>query len=255
MGIVIKTPEQIEKMKLAGKLSAQALLVGGAAIAPGVTTEEVDRKIHDFILSQGAIPSFLNLYGFPKSACISINDELIHGIPGKKVIKEGDIVTIDVGACINGYHGDNAATFVAGEPSENARRLMDATRECLNRGIAAALAGNRVGDISFAVQSYAESCGFSVVREYVGHGVGKNVHEDPEVPNFGTSGHGPRLVPGMVIAIEPMINEGTRFVTVDDNEWTVRTKDGKLSAHFENTIVITKDGPIILTDPGEDFKI
>lgn len=248
MGIIMKTPDQIEKLKAAGRLSALALLVGGAAIKPGVTTAEVDRKIHDFIIARGGTPSFLNLYGFPKSACISVNDELIHGIPGGRVIREGDIVTIDVGACLDGYHGDNAATFAAGEPSDEARRLMDATRESLHRGIEAALAGQRVGDISHAVQEYAESCGYSVVREYVGHGVGKSVHEDPEVPNYGVAGHGPRLVPGMVIAIEPMINEGTRHITVDDNEWTVRTKDGMLSAHFEKTIAITKDGPLLLTD-------
>lgn len=248
--IIVKNPAQLEKMKAAGRLSAQALAVGGKAVRPGVTTGEIDRIIHDFIISQGGTPSFLNLYGFPKSACISVNDELIHGIPGNRVIQEGDIVTIDVGACIGGYHGDNAATFAAGETSENARRLMDATKECLRRGVAAALAGNRVGDISHAVQEYAESQGYSVVREYVGHGVGKSVHEDPEVPNFGIAGHGPRLVPGMVIAIEPMINEGKMAVKVDDNDWTVRTKDGKLSAHFENTIAITKEGPVILTDPG-----
>lgn len=247
--VIVKTAAEIKKLREAGRLSALALKVGGEAVVPGVTTGEIDKVIHDFIVQQGATPSFLNLYGFPASACISVNDELIHGIPGNRVIKEGDIVSIDVGACFDGYHGDNAATFVAGEPSDEARRLMDVTRESLYKGIEMATAGNRVGDISYAVQSYCEARGYSVVREYVGHGVGRKVHEDPEVPNFGTAGHGPRLVNGMVIAIEPMINAGTRFVSTDPNGWTVRTKDGKLSAHFEHTIAITKDGPIILTDP------
>ncbi len=247
--VIVKTAAEIKKLREAGRLSALALKVGGEAVVPGVTTAEIDRVIHDFIMQQGATPSFLNLYGFPASACISVNDELIHGIPGKRVIKEGDIVSIDVGACLDGYHGDNAATFVAGKPSDEAQRLMDVTRESLYKGIEMATAGNRVGDISHAVQSYCETRGYSIVREYVGHGVGRNVHEDPEVPNFGTAGHGPRLVNGMVIAIEPMVNAGTRFVSTDSNGWTVRTKDGKLSAHFEHTIAITKDGPIILTDP------
>ncbi len=247
--VIVKTAAEIKKLREAGRLSALALKVGGEAVVPGVTTGEIDRVIHDFIVQQGATPSFLNLYGFPASACISVNDELIHGIPGNRVIKEGDIVSIDVGACLDGYHGDNAATFVAGEPSDEAQRLMDVTRESLYEGIAMATAGNRVGDISYAVQSYCEARGYSVVREYVGHGVGRSVHEDPEVPNFGHAGHGPRLVNGMVIAIEPMINAGARFVSTDPNGWTVRTKDGKLSAHFEHTIAITKDGPIILTDP------
>ena len=236
-------------MREAGRLSALALKVGGEAVVPGVTTAEIDRVIHDFIVSQGATPSFLNLYGFPASACISVNDELIHGIPGNRVIKEGDIVSIDVGACLDGYHGDNAATFVAGEASEEAQKLLDVTKQSLYKGIEMAVVGNRVGDISNAVQTYCEERGYSVVREFVGHGIGRSVHEDPEVPNFGAAGHGPRLVNGMCIAIEPMINAGTRFVSTDSNGWTVRTKDGKLSAHFEHTIAITDNGPIILTDP------
>ena len=247
--VILKPASAIKKMREAGRLSALALKVGGEAVVPGVTTAEIDRKIHDFIVSQGATPSFLNLYGFPASACISVNDELIHGIPGNRVIKDGDIVSIDVGACLDGYHGDNAATFVAGEASEEALELLDVTKQSLYKGIEMAVVGNRVGDISNAVQTYCEERGYSVVREFVGHGIGRSVHEDPEVPNFGAAGHGPRLVNGMCIAIEPMINAGTRFVSTDSNGWTVRTKDGKLSAHFEHTIAITDNGPIILTDP------
>ena len=247
--VILKTANAIKKMREAGRLSALALKVGGEAVKPGVTTAEIDKVIYDFIMSQGATPSFLNLYGFPASACISVNDELIHGIPGNRVIKEGDIVSIDVGACLDGYHGDNAATFVAGEASEEAQKLLDVTKQSLYKGIEMAVIGNRVGDISNAVQTYCEERGYSVVREFVGHGIGRSVHEDPEVPNFGAAGHGPRLVNGMCIAIEPMINAGTRFVSTDSNGWTVRTKDGKLSAHFEHTIAITDNGPIILTDP------
>ena len=247
--VILKPASAIKKMREAGRLSALALKVGGEAVKPGVTTAEIDKVIYDFIMSQGATPSFLNLYGFPASACISVNDELIHGIPGNRVIKEGDIVSIDVGACLDGYHGDNAATFVAGEASEEAQKLLDVTKQSLYKGIEMAVIGNRVGDISNAVQTYCEERGYSVVREFVGHGIGRSVHEDPEVPNFGAAGHGPRLVNGMCIAIEPMINAGTRFVSTDSNGWTVRTKDGKLSAHFEHTIAITDNGPIILTDP------
>ena len=247
--VILKPASAIKKMREAGRLSALALKVGGEAVKPGVTTAEIDKAIHDFIVSQGATPSFLNLYGFPASACISVNDELIHGIPGNRVIKEGDIVSIDVGACLDGYHGDNAATFVAGTASEEALELLDVTKQSLYKGIEMAVVGNRVGDISNAVQTYCEERGYSVVREFVGHGIGRSVHEDPEVPNFGAAGHGPRLVNGMCIAIEPMINAGTRFVSTDSNGWTVRTKDGKLSAHFEHTIAITDNGPIILTDP------
>ena len=247
--VILKPASAIKKMREAGRLSALALKVGGEAVKPGVTTAEIDKVIYDFIMSQGATPSFLNLYGFPASACISVNDELIHGIPGNRVIKEGDIVSIDVGACLDGYHGDNAATFVAGEASEEAQKLLDVTKQSLYKGIEMAVVGNRVGDISNAVQTYCEERGYSVVREFVGHGIGRSVHEDPEVPNFCAAGHGPRLVNGMCIAIEPMINAGTRFVSTDSNGWTVRTKDGKLSAHFEHTIAITDNGPIILTDP------
>lgn len=245
--IVLKTASELAAMREAGRISAQALQVGGAALKPGITTGEVDRIIHKFIKSQGAIPSFLGYGGFPGSACISINDEVIHGIPGSRVIREGDIVSIDVGAYYKGFHGDNAYTFAVGEIDPAVQKLLDATREGLNRGIAAAVAGARVGDVSYAVQSYVESLGYAVVREYVGHGVGRNLHEEPEVPNYGRPGHGPRLLPGMVIAIEPMINMEGAGVRVLADDWTVVTRSGKPSAHFENTIAITENGPVILT--------
>ena len=245
--VVLKTARELDKLRDAGRLSAMALQVGGEAVKPGVTTAEIDSKIHKFILSQGAKPSFLGYGGFPGSACISVNDEVIHGIPGSRVIQEGDIVSIDVGAYYNGYHGDNAFTFTAGAVAPEVQRLLDATRESLRRGIAAAIPGNRVGDIGWAVQSYVESLGYGVVKEYVGHGVGANLHEDPEVPNYGRPGHGVRLVPGMVIAIEPMITMGSPAVRVLDNDWTVVTRDHSPAAHFENTIAITSNGPVILT--------
>ena len=217
---------------------------------PGVTTAEIDRIAEKYILSQGAVPNFKNYNGYPATACISINNEVIHGIPSKKrVIKEGDIVSIDLGAQFDGYHGDNAATFACGEISEEAKRLMDTTRESLYEGIAAAVSGGRIGDIGYAIQQYVESRGYSVVRKFVGHGVGTNLHEAPEVPNFGTRGRGIRLMPGMTLAIEPMINAGHYDVKVMPDGWTVLTKDGSLSAHFEHTIVITPDGPQIMTKP------
>ena len=247
--ITIKSGRDLKLMREACIISARALQIGGKAVEPGVTTEEIDRVIRKYIESQGATPSFLNYGGFPASACISVNETVIHGIPGKRVIKAGDIVSIDVGAHINGYHGDNAATFAAGDVSEEARTLMAATEEGMYEGIRAAVAGNRVGDIGAAVQRYVEVRGYSVVRQFVGHGVGTNLHEDPSVPNYGTPGRGPRLLPGMTIAIEPMVNAGTHEVKILGDGWTTVTKDGRLSAHFENTIAITPDGPVILTRP------
>ncbi|HNW04557.1 MAG TPA: type I methionyl aminopeptidase [Oscillospiraceae bacterium] len=247
--VIVKTATEVSMLREAGRISALALKTGGEAVGPGVTTGEIDKLIHDFIVFQGATPSFLNYEGFPATACISVNDEIIHGIPGSRVLIEGDVVTIDVGACVEGYHGDNAATFAVGKISPEARHLLDATRESLYQGIAQAAAGNRIGDISWAVQSYVEERGYSVIRNYTGHGVGRDIHEDPEVPNFGKPGHGLRLVGGMVIAIEPMVNAGGRFTHTDSNGWTVRTADGSNSAHFEHTIAITKDGPVILTLP------
>lgn len=235
-------------MKDACRISAEALRVAGEAVKPGVTTYEIDTIVRNYIEKQGATPSFLGYGGFPASACISVNNVVIHGIPSKKcVLREGDIVSVDVGAYYEGFHGDNAYTFPCGEVSAKAQALLDATREGLNMGIAQALVGNRIGDIGSAVQKYVEARSYSVVRDFVGHGVGAKLHEDPSVPNYGTPGRGVRLLPGMTIAIEPMINEGTFEVRVLDDKWTTVTKDGKLSAHFEHTVAITPDGPKIMT--------
>ena len=247
--IAIKNSRELAAMREACIISARALKLGGEAVEPGITTAEIDRLIRKYIESQGAKPSFLNYGGYPASACISVNETVIHGIPDKRVIKAGDIVSIDVGAYFNGFHGDNAATFGAGDITPEAEALMTATRESLYEGIAAAQAGNRIGDIGAAVQRYVEMRGYSVVRQFVGHGVGTNLHEDPSVPNFGTPGRGPRLLPGMTLAIEPMINMGGPDVQILKDGWTTVTTDGKLSAHFEHTVAITKDGPVILTMP------
>lgn len=246
--IIIKSPEDIKKLKKACKISADVLQYAGEQINAGMSTYELDKLIHDYIIAAGAKPSFLGYGGFKGSACISINDEVIHGIPSKKtIIRSGDIVSVDVGAYIDGYHGDNAYTFKVGSVSPVAEKLLRVTNECLHLGIAAAKPGNRIGDIGYAVQKHAEDNGFGVVREYIGHGVGRDLHEDPEVPNYGKAGRGVRLVSGMTIAIEPMINEGTARVKVMPDGWTVKTVDGSLSAHFEHTIAITNDGPVILT--------
>ena len=247
--IAIKNSRELSMMREACVISARALKLAGEAVEPGVTTAQIDTIIRRYIESQGATPSFLGYGGYPASACISVNETVIHGIPDKRVIKAGDIVSIDVGAYFNGFHGDNAATFAAGEISPEAQALLDATRESLYEGIAQAVAGNRIGDIGSAVQRYVEMRGYSVVRQFVGHGVGTNLHEDPSVPNFGTPGRGPRLLPGMTLAIEPMINMGGPEVRILKDGWTTVTTDGKLSAHFEHTVAITKDGPVILTMP------
>ena len=246
--IVPRTAKEIEMMRKACQISAEALQLAGEAVKPGITTYEIDQIAYRYIKKQGAEPNFLNYNGFPATACISINDEVIHGIPSKKrVLMEGDIVSIDFGAKVNGYNGDNAATFACGNISDEAKRLCDTTRESLYKGIEQAVAGNRIGDIAFAIQSYCEERGFSVVREYTGHGVGTHLHEGPSVPNYGTAGRGQRLLPGMTIAIEPMINLGSKAIKCLPDGWTVKTLDGKLSAHFEHTIAITKGEPIILT--------
>jgi len=250
--IVIKNSRELERMKLAGRISANALKLAGDAVEPGVTTFELDRIIRNYIEGAGAVPSFLDYNGFPASACISLNNEVIHGIPTRqRKLLFGDVVSIDVGACIDGFHGDNAATFACGDISAEAKRLLDATRESLYEGIRAAVTGNRVGDIGHAVQQYVESRGYSVVRDFVGHGVGAKLHEDPSVPNFGTPGRGPRFLPGMTIAIEPMINAGGWEVEVLDDGWTTITADGSLSAHFEHSIAVTAEGPVILTLPDD----
>ena len=246
--VSIKTARELSLMRDACRISAQALRVAGEAVKPGVSTLEIDTIIREFIEKQGASPSFLGYGGFPASACISVNNVVIHGIPSKdKILEEGDIVSVDVGAYYKGYHGDNAYTFPCGKISAQAQALLDATRESLYEGIKQAAAFNRTGDIASAVQRYVEARSYSVVRDYVGHGVGAKLHEDPSVPNFGTPGRGVKLLPGMTIAIEPMVNEGTHHVRVTGDRWTVKTLDGKLSAHFEHTIAITPDGPKIMT--------
>ena len=246
--IVLKNGRELNIMKEACRISAGALQVAGKAVEPGVSTAEIDKLAEDYIRSQGGEPNFKNYQGYPATACISINNEVIHGIPSaKRKLKQGDIVSIDLGAKFNGYHGDNAATFACGDVSPQAKRLMDTTRESLYEGIRAAVSGGRIGDIGHAVQSYVEARGYSVVRQFVGHGVGTHLHEAPEVPNFGTPGRGIRLLPGMTLAIEPMINAGKSDVRVLPDGWTVLTCDGSLSAHFEHTVVITADGPKIMT--------
>ena len=246
--IVLKTTRELSLMKEACRISAGALRVAGEAVKPGISTWEIDQIAYEYIKSQGAEPNFLHLYGFPATACISINDEIIHGIPSKeRILKEGDIVSIDLGAKVHGYNGDNAATFACGKISEQAQRLMDTTKESLYKAIEMAVPGNKIGDIAWAVQDYCEQRGYGVVREYTGHGVGRELHEDPSVPNYGKAGRGVRLLPGMTLAIEPMINEGTAAIRQMPDGWTVKTADHKLSAHFEHTVAITNDGPVILT--------
>ncbi|MBP8854916.1 MAG: type I methionyl aminopeptidase [Oscillospiraceae bacterium] len=253
--ISVKTAKEIDEMRLACHISAEVLALAGKAVRPGITTAYLDKLIYDYIVGQGAKPSFKGYGGFPGSACISVNDTVIHGIPSKSIVlKEGDIVSIDVGAEINGFNGDNAATFACGTVSNAAQTLMDVTRESLALGIAAAVTGARVGDIGAAVQNCVEQNGFSVVRTFVGHGVGRKLHEEPEVPNFGPAGRGARLVSGMTLAIEPMVNEKSHVVKTLSDEWTVKTVDGGLSAHFEHTIAITSNGPEILTVPREKFE-
>ena len=248
--VVLKTVRDIAKMREAGRISQRALREAGKAVEPGVSTKELDSIVRSYIEKAGAAPSFLGYGGFPGSACISVNNVVIHGIPSSnQILKNGDIVSIDVGAYYEGFHGDNAWTFSCGDVSDEAQALMDATRESLFEGIKAATAGNRIGDIGHAVQKYVEARSYSVVRDYVGHGVGAKLHEDPSVPNYGAPGHGVRLRPGMVIAIEPMVNQGTHRVRVLSDKWTTVTADGKLSAHFEHTVAITSDGPVILTLP------
>ena len=252
MAIILKTAEQIRLMKEAGRITGEAILKARDMIRPGVSTWEVDRVIHDYIVKCGAKPSFLGYAGFPGSACVSVNSEVIHGIPSRKrILEEGDLVKVDVGALYRGYHGDSAKTFAVGRVSPEATRLIERTRECFYRGVAKAVAGNRIGDVGHAVQTCAEEAGFSVVREYVGHGVGSHLHEEPDVPNYGTEGRGCRLYAGMTIAIEPMVNAGGAGVRVLPDGWTVVTSDGRLSAHYEHTVAITDDGPVLLTDVGE----
>ncbi len=246
--VTIKSKSEIEKMRKAGKITGDALRLIENHIKPGVTTLELDRLAYDFIKKQGAIPSFLHYNGFPGSICASPNSWVIHGIPSKNVVlKEGDIISIDMGACFCGYHGDAARTFGVGKISDDAKRLIDVTKQSFFEGVKNATHGAKLGDISAAIQEYVENNGYSVVRDFVGHGIGKALHEDPQVPNYGSYSRGMRLAAGMTLAVEPMVNEGKAEVVVLDDDWTVETEDGTLSAHYENTILITKDKCEILT--------
>ncbi len=243
----IKSDTELEYMRSAGKVVADTLAMIQEVIKPGITTAEIDKLAEEFILAQGAIPSFKGYGGFPGSICASVNDVVIHGIPNDTVLVEGDIISVDCGAILNGYHGDAARTFPVGSISKEAQHLIDVTKESFFKGIEKAVVGNRLTDISAAIQKHAESFGYSVVRDFVGHGIGTAMHEDPQVPNYGTAGKGPKLVHGVVLAIEPMINMGNYKVKIKPDGWTVVTSDGKLSAHYENTIAITNDGVEILT--------
>ena len=245
--IPIKNERELAVMRQACKITAAARALAGDMVRPGVTTKEIDKAVHDFIVAQGAKPSFLNYHGYPASACISVNNVVIHGIPDGYKLQEGDIVSIDVGAFWKGFHGDCAATFACGEISPTAEKLISVTKQSFFEGIKFARQGHRVSDISHAVQNYVEKNGFSVVRAFIGHGVGENLHEEPEVPNFGSPGRGPRLIKGMTLAVEPMVNAGGYDVRVLKDQWTTVTTDGSLSAHYENTVLITDGEPEILT--------
>ena len=251
--ITLKSAHEIEAMRLAGKITAAARALAREMVKPGVTTQQIDKAVFHFIREQGAIPSFLHYNGYPASVCISVNDEIIHGIPGKRVLREGDIVSVDVGAYIGGYHGDCAGTYPCGQVSGEALRLIRVTQDSFFEGLKFAREGYRLSDISHAVQTFVEANGYSVVREYVGHGIGRNMHEAPEVPNYGKPGHGPRLLRGMTLAVEPMVNAGTAAIKQMPDGWTVKTADGKYAAHYENTILITAGDPELLTDPAESL--
>lgn len=246
--ITIKSAKQVEKMRASAKVTKEALELLEKHIKPGVTTAQLDKIAYDFIVSKGAKPNFLNYNGFPGSICTSVNDEVVHGIPSQRtVLREGDIISIDMGAVLDGWHSDAARTFGVGRISGEAQRLIDVTRESFFEGIKYLKHGAKLGDVSSAIQNYVEARGYGVVRDLVGHGIGQNLHEDPSVPNFGRAGHGVKLAAGMTLAIEPMVNEGSYKVAVLDDDWTVVTDDGSLSAHYENTVLITKDGYEILT--------
>ena len=252
--IQVKNSAQLNAMKAAGRITGETLLKARELVRPGISTKELDDAIRTYIEKCGAKPSFLGYHGFPGSACISINDEVIHGIPSaKRFLQEGDIVKIDVGACINGFHGDSARTIPVGKVSDEALKLIKATRDSFFAGAQQAIAGNRIGDIGSAISEAVRPYGYGVVREFIGHGIGRNVHEEPDVPNYGTAGRGVRLCNGMTLAIEPMINLGTEKVIVLPDGWTVKTADGSLSAHYENTIAVTPDGVEILTLIDNEF--
>lgn len=247
--VILRTPAEIEQMRRAGSLVGQVLEKLREHVAPGVSTRELDAIAENMIRSRGGVPSFKGYRGYPASICASVNNEIIHGIPGDRMLVDGDIVSIDCGAMLGGYHGDAAMTFPVGPVSAEAEKLMTVTREALNAGIAMARPKMRLGDVGNAIQRYVEANGFSVVRDFVGHGIGRHMHEDPQIPNFGPAGMGMRLRTGMVLAIEPMVNAGVHEVVVMDDGWTACTRDGSLSAHFEHTVAITDDGPEVLTLP------
>ncbi|MFD1708090.1 type I methionyl aminopeptidase [Siminovitchia sediminis] len=245
--IILKTPREIEIMREAGRIVALTHQELAKHIQPGITTKEIDSIAEKFIKKHDAYPSFLGYNGFTGSVCASVNEELVHGIPGNRVLKDGDIITLDIGAEYNGYHGDSAWTYPVGNIDEHTKKLLDVTEESLYQGLEEAKPGARLSNISHAVQTYVEANGFSIVREYVGHGIGQGLHEDPQIPNYGPPNKGPRLRPGMVLAIEPMVNAGSRYVRTLEDNWTVVTVDGKMCAHFEHTIAITETGFEILT--------
>ena len=247
--VIRKTPEQLDKMALAGKVLAQVILELGNAIKPGVTLRELDEIAHRSIVIRGGVPSFLGYRGFPASICASPNEMVVHGIPDDRALKEGDIFSVDLGLILDGWHADSAYTFAVGEISEEAERLLKVTQASLEAGIACCLPGNRIGDVASAIQNVVEEAGFNVVREFVGHGIGRSMHEDPQVPNHGKPGRGPVLEEGWVLAIEPMVNIGACETELLEDGWGVVTADGSLSAHFEHTVAVTSDGPRILTSP------
>lgn len=247
--ITLKSAHEIELMRRAGEITAAARAVARDMVRPGVTTAQIDKAVYEFIRSQGATPSFLHYNGYPASVCVSVNDEIIHGIPGKRVLQEGDVVSVDVGAYIGGVHGDCAGTYPCGKVSDEAMDLIRVTQQSFFEGLKFAREGYRISDIGHAVQEYVESHGYSIVREYVGHGIGHNMHEAPEIPNYGKPGHGPRLLRGMTIAVEPMVNAGSAAIINMSDGWTVKTADGRNAAHYENTILITDGEPQILTNP------
>ena len=245
--IILKSKREVEKLRDAGRVVAETHAFLKELITPGISTGELDRRAEEFLRKQGSIPAFKGYGGFPGSICASINEEVVHGIPGKKQLKDGDIISLDIGSIVDGYYGDSAKTHPVGEITEENQRLIDATRQSFYEGLKFAKVGFRLSDISNAIQTYAEGEGFSVVRDFVGHGIGQEMHEEPQIPNFGLAGKGPRLREGMVLAIEPMINAGTYRVKVLEDNWTVITCDGKNSAHYEHTIAITDDEPSILS--------
>lgn len=246
--VILKTREEIENMRKAGEVLAKVHKEIAKIIKPGISTYEIDQFVEEYLKEHNAIPEQKGYQGFPYAICASINDEICHGFPRKEPLKDGDIVTVDMVVNVDGWLADSAWSYGVGNISDEAQNLLDVTKRALYLGIEKAVIGNRIGDISYAIQSYVESEGFSVVRDFVGHGIGKDMHESPQVPHFGRPGRGPRLLEGMVLTIEPMVNIGAYGCTIDDNEWTARTVDGKLSAQYEHTLAITKDGPLIITD-------